>query len=220
MRKSLYFIIILVSLFHTEAFSENKFGLHAGISFSSLHNTNSETISGKHFGAFGDFYLIKNLAISLSINYLTMGGRLNNINVNPYAGEDVYAYDFKVVLDYLDFPIKLKYNIPIRKGLFFIQPFMGYSLFSLPVKDKSKRENKKFVGKINDIIPDVQALGDPAKQNVVSGLNFGISFNYKHFGLCINYFYAHKSLGGFDTVEPIGAGLKGQTISILTKYNF
>jgi len=86
--------------------------------------------------------------------------------------------------------------------------------------DNSKRKNKRYLGKLDEVIPDVQAAGDPACLNIISGPHFGFSLNFSHFAFILDYFYARKSLGGFDTVEQINKSFNTQTMSIFLKYSF
>lgn len=226
---SLYFIVIsmcmvLIPIDWSEAQSQNnqfQFGIKGEINLSSFTEEHKELLAGSTFGVFGDYYFLKNLGISLEINYSRKGGIMRAITPKPWESNptaDPVSFDLYVRNNYIEIPVVLKYRFDLENRLWII-PFAGYS-YSHPLwnQENSEKKNKQQI-EYNQIFKYTgQYSGDRAPINSFSSLVIGLETNYKQFVFDLRYSLALNSIGGASNIYNIDYKL--QSITILIGYKF
>ena len=228
-KRSLYFIVFLMYLVFIpfdliEAQSDKnqfQFGIKGGFNLSSFTEEHKELFTGSTFGAFGDYYFLENIGISLGLNYERKGGIMRTItpeppHFNPTA--DPISFDLYVRNNYLDISVELKYRFNLDNGISII-PFAGYS-YSLPLwnQENSEKKNKQQIHGSQIIKYTGQYSDDMAEINSFSSLVIGVRTEYNKFFLDLGYSLALNSIGGASNINNLEYKL--QSITVLIGYRF
>ncbi|OQY27344.1 MAG: hypothetical protein B6244_10805 [Candidatus Cloacimonetes bacterium 4572_55] len=225
MRKFIFSVIPFIFL-AIPLHADNEFGVKAGANYSTFQVDGSSFASSYFLSLFKDFNLSNSVALSVELNVTKRRGKLKNVVVIPYGvthldrNIDIYSYDFHVDIGYVEFPLLIKYIIPVKNKIR-LSPYLGYC-YSVPLGDGTERKNKQYLGTFDGVsLPkgDVQATGERQSSNPVSGYILGLSYNYKKWVIDFRCFQGNN-LNGIDTVTPIQKDYKNRSIIVSLGHTF
>jgi hypothetical protein len=132
MKKSI-FILSLVLVYHTAFAQKLNFGLRAGLTSAQLvENVNGATgntasITNVDIAAYLDFKY-GNFTIQPGVGYFLKGGGGDGGSFS--TGSVAYLSNVVLTLHYLEIPVNLIYNFPVKYGKFFVGagPYVAYAL--------------------------------------------------------------------------------------------
>lgn len=177
MRKIFLILTLTVSL---SAFSQNKFGVFAGVSNSTI----SDGFLGKfylgsemtfHIGGLYEFELTEKIAFRPKIVYSQQGDR----EKNDYTFIDVRSVDYK--LSYLNIPLNFKF---FNKPYLIIGPQIGFLLST----DKQSLD-----------------FGD-VESNIDYGANLGFGYDFKNIFVEFNIYQGMNTLIETESVNGFATG--------------
>lgn len=177
MRKIFLILTLTVSL---SVFSQNKFGVFAGVSNSTI----SDGFLGKfylgsemtfHIGGLYEFELTEKIAFRPKIVYSQQGDR----EKNDYTFIDVRSVDYK--LSYLNIPLNFKF---FNKPYLIIGPQIGFLLST----DKQSLD-----------------FGD-VESNIDYGANLGFGYDFKNIFVEFNIYQGMNTLIETESVNGFATG--------------
>ena len=217
-RFSVIFLVIVFSLGFTQDVYPGVFGIKGGVNFARVSNLEEEEyldFGTKHGLIIGCFYRF-DLGASFSIQpeaYFSMKG-------TKAAGEDSafgvpYSYDFRIKLNYLEFPILLKYKFPASgklKPSLFAGPYLG---FNSSAKTYARVESMGVVEtEEEDVSEDVK--------NAEFGITVGASLDYDigHSIIIIDVRYSFGLTRIQDDPDPGTPDAKNSVFSLMLGFAF
>jgi hypothetical protein len=117
MKKNILFLLLLCSLYVVAQEEEKpnvtgkfSYGVSAGVNFSNLvqgSNDGLNMVTGFHFMGFGEYRFSEKFSIQPGVAYSRQGTKTDNI----YVPEFNTTTKFKMILDYVNIPILVKYYV-------------------------------------------------------------------------------------------------------------
>lgn len=180
MKKIILIIILIGSI---SSFSQNKFGVFAGVGQSTISDgflgkfyLGSETTF--HFGGLYELQLTEKIDFRPKITYSQQGDR----EKNDYGTIDVRSVDYK--LSYLNIPLSFKF---FNKPYLLIGPQIGFLL-------STEKQSENF--------------GD-VESNFDYGANLGIGYDIKNFFVEFNFYQGMSTLIETESVNGFVTGFDG-----------
>ncbi len=180
-------LVACIALGGSAVGAEKWIGIHGGPSIPSLQGGNGNPVSegytsryGPFFGVFGDYFLNRNFAIRLEVNYSSEGGQRNGMQPAPdprlsqQFGTLVFA-DFKTeqVLDYIEVPVMAKYSMDGTMRLYAAAgPYVGYLFHAETITTGS---SAPFDAAGNQLAPTtIDFAGDTEIEDSINKWNYGL----------------------------------------------
>tara|TARA_R110001583_G_scaffold38171_2_gene123318 strand:+ start:7022 stop:7798 length:777 start_codon:yes stop_codon:yes gene_type:complete len=174
--------------------SKFTLGVFGGLNIPSLSGGNDNELSrdftsraGGAFGFTSTLDLGSNFALRVDVLYSSEGGKRDGMqaidasSINPQAPSGAFYYaDFnnESILNYLEIPAMLKYNIPTGKSSNFYVDFGPYIGFLLNAKQKTSGSSPIYADREGTmpIAPTDQSFNDEADvTDSINSVNFGLT---------------------------------------------
>jgi hypothetical protein len=130
--KKVILALLLIAVI-SPAFAQSvKFGISGGLNESILNlpnntDNNNSRLAGFHAGIFSDIDFGK-ISLAPGLYYTTKGENNKSFVADPIGA--TFTTSGKVTYNYLELPVNVLYNIPVRSGKFFVGggPYLAYTL--------------------------------------------------------------------------------------------
>lgn len=209
------FILLNLFLLSVNLNANDKWIVKAGLNYSEFRDDkDSEFISGYTISVLKSWHLINDMSLEFGLGYSTRGGILNNKVVKTFSSvsgqlENVYSYNLSCSINYLDFPLNIKYKLNIKDINFHFYSGFYLSIPLSSVNSEVKRSKNQFLFIYVNSIPgqnDYKFEYNISEDSGYGvwwgrildsnyGINFGIGSEISHYVIDFLYKYDLKSFG-------------------------
>lgn len=176
--------------------------------------------TGEAFGIAAIFNLSHHFALQTDVMYSSEGGKRNGMqaidgsSINPQAPAGTYFYaDFhnQSILNYMEIPVMLKYNLPVGKSSAFYVDFGPYAGFLLKARQKTSGSSIVYADNTGTTAVTVNpATGQPIP--VPFNADMDISNSIKNFNFGLTGGIGYSQYVGFGNIFLDFRGAYGLTI--------
>jgi Outer membrane protein beta-barrel domain len=202
MKKMSLFLLVLFCLMsissaqssHLNGDSKYTIGILGGLNIPRLSGGNGNELSrdytsrsGEAFGLTSSMDLGSDLDLRVDLLYSSEGGKRNGVqafdasSINPLVPAGTYFYatfNNESILNYLEIPVMLKYQIPLNKSHKFFVDFGPYVGFLLNAKQKTSGSSIIYADreKTQMVVTDAQSFdANTDITNDINPINFGLT---------------------------------------------
>lgn len=205
-RRIFLFLYYLTILFLTSiSYSKSNFEVNAGLGKSSFSSSNSNSEASYFFGVSQNIYFGESdFLISFGGNFLQRASSKKGLVVfsrSTQPNTEIYKYDIKFYVNYVEIPLLLKYDIKIEEDLSLIS-YLGGS-FSFAVHSRTEQNNKQFAGIADELEPDVYIEQENTQLENDYGLIFGLDVKFKKLSFGLSYYLGMNTITNIDNFSGL-----------------